>query len=325
MKHLLLTGLISILLLLPTPLKAHHHIEGFDITERIMSQSSKNPDSDKSNHSQADLHDEPITESFIEVSIDKPEHFTQGNSFIVNIKSKKELTNPKIQFAGKETKLYKISDGYYRGIAGVDAETKPGGYTINATDDSNNLNFSEVIEVIAGNFPIQNISISGSKASLTATEDELNKVQAAKDAISEKGYWAVKPFITPVSGCMISPYGRKRYHNGKPTGDYHKGIDIKAPLGRPIYTTEAGKVLIAEDFRLHGKTVAIDHGQGLMSIYIHMNKIDVKKGDELKRGQQIGTVGSTGFATGPHLHWGMYVNSIPVNPNQWIVPVKSCK
>jgi murein DD-endopeptidase MepM/ murein hydrolase activator NlpD len=83
-------------------------------------------------------------------------------------------------------------------------------------------------------------------------------------------------------------------------------------------------VQIARMYRLHGGTVGIDHGQGIGSIYIHMSSIKVKPGDIVKKGDTIGTVGSTGFATGPHLHWGMYVNGLPINPNQWIKGVPKC-
>lgn len=268
--------------------------------------------------------DEPITESIIEVSLDKPKVFKQGDSIIIYIKTLKDLIDPKITFDGKTSQLYKISDNKYRGITGIDAIAKPGGYTLKVVDNSGSLNLSEVIEVASAHYPTQNISISGSKASLEATEDELQKVGAAKNTISTKSYWQSKPFMVPTKGCVISVYGLTRYHNGKPTGDFHKGQDIKAPSGTPVYATESGKVLIAEPFRLHGKTVSIDHGQGLMSIYIHLSKIDVKEGDTVKRGQQIGTVGSTGFATGPHLHWGLYVNGVPINPVEWVGAVKKC-
>ena len=76
---------------------------------------------------------------------------------------------------------------------------------------------SKVIEVESGHFPIQNIRISGSKASLEATEEELKKVADAKATVSNKSYWSSKPFVIPTTGCIISPYGRTRYHNGKPT------------------------------------------------------------------------------------------------------------
>jgi lysostaphin len=78
-------------------------------------------------------------------------------------------------------------------------------------------------------------------------------------------------------------------------------------------------------YRLHGGTVGLDHGQGVSSIYIHMSKLNVKPGEIVKKGDVIGYVGSTGFATGPHLHWGMYMSGLPINPNQWITNVPTCR
>jgi len=241
------------------------------------------------------------------------------------VTSQKELVNPQVSFAGKTSKLYKIDETRYRGITGIDANASPGGYTIKLADETGHLNYSKIMEASPGHFPIQNIRISGTKAGLKATEDELQKVSEAKENLTDSNYWIDRPFKIPTSGCIISVYGLNRYHNGKPTGNYHKGIDIKAPSGNPVYAMAGGKVLIAEDFRLHGKTVAIDHGQGLMSIYIHLNRIDVKKDDILTKDEQIGTVGSTGFATGPHLHWGVYINGVDVNPVDWVGPISKCR
>jgi murein DD-endopeptidase MepM/ murein hydrolase activator NlpD len=265
-----------------------------------------------------------ITSYTPEVKISAPKPFIQGSSAIIYVKSDNTLIDPVITFNGKTSPLYKISDNQYRGMVAIDAQAKPGGYTVKAKDTSGKLSYSKVLEVYPGHFPIQNIRISGSKASLEATEDELQKVSAAKENVSDLNYWSTRPFTNPTSGCVISVFGLNRYHNGKPTGDYHKGLDIKAPPGNPIVAMAGGKVLIAEPFRLHGKTVAIDHGQGLMSIYIHMNHIDVKQGDVVTQGQKIGTVGSTGFATGPHLHWGVYVNGQATNPQDWIQPARKC-
>ena len=78
-------------------------------------------------------------------------------------------------------------------------------------------------------------------------------------------------------------------------------------------------------FRLHGGTIGIDHGQGVVSTYLHMSKLALSEGTVVKKGDVVGYVGATGFATGPHLHWGLYVNGVPVNPSQWIPNVPRCQ
>ncbi len=114
----------------------------------------------------------------------------------------------------------------------------------------------------------------------------------------------------------------RRYYNGEFAQDYyHRGVDYAASTGTPVVAPAAGHIRLvdreANGFRIHGNTVGIDHGQGVLSIMIHLNSISVREGDFVQAGQTIGTVGSTGASTGPHLHWGLYVNGIAVDPVPW--------
>jgi murein DD-endopeptidase MepM/ murein hydrolase activator NlpD len=127
-----------------------------------------------------------------------------------------------------------------------------------------------------------------------------------------------------VRGCLISPFGVQRYHNGQPTGNYHRGIDQRAAEGRAVRAPAAGVMRLARMYRLHGGTVGLDHGQGMVSIHIHMSKLSVKQGQRVEAGRVIGLAGSTGFATGPHLHWSLYVNGLPVNPLPWLPALQPC-
>jgi murein DD-endopeptidase MepM/ murein hydrolase activator NlpD len=114
----------------------------------------------------------------------------------------------------------------------------------------------------------------------------------------------------------------RRYYNGEFANDYyHRGVDYAAGTGSPVFAPAAGYVrlvgTVAQGFQLHGNTVGIDHGQGVVSIFIHLSRINVKEGDFVQPGQVIGAVGSTGVATGPHLHWGLYVNNEAIDPVPW--------
>ena len=249
----------------------------------------------------------------------------QGETAFITVQSEKPLDNPYILLNGEKIKMFKTDDNKYRGLIGIDALYKPGNYKFSIKDISSALKDEEYLFVVHEKFPIQNINVSAQTNSLAATSDELNKIQNAKSVESDIDYWSDRPFNSPVEGCVISTYGLTRYHNGKPTGDYHKGVDIKAPKGTAIRAITGGKVLIAQQFRLNGGTVAIDHGQGVLSFYLHMSKITVKPGQILSQNDKIGEVGATGFATGPHLHYGVYINGVPVNPiGQWIKPVPKC-
>ena len=127
--------------------------------------------------------------------------------------------------------------------------------------------------------------------------------------------------IWPVTGRVSGVFGSQRILNGEPRSP-HKGIDIAAPPGTPVVAAAPGVIsLVHEDMFFTGKTVMIDHGFGLSSIYIHMDDIFVRDGQIVKQGEQIGAVGATGRATGPHLHWGLNWYNVAVDPYPLMPPM----
>ena len=148
-------------------------------------------------------------------------------------------------------------------------------------------------------------------------------MHALNVAVSDAKLWEDQ-LAAPVGHCVNSPFGVTRLHNGKPTGNYHRGLDQASPAATPIRAAASGRVKVAKMFVMHGGTVGIDHGQGLTTHYLHMSKILATEGQEVKQGDVIGEVGSTGFATGPHLHWGLYLFGVPVNARSWVPELKNC-
>jgi murein DD-endopeptidase MepM/ murein hydrolase activator NlpD len=112
---------------------------------------------------------------------------------------------------------------------------------------------------------------------------------------------------------VTTPFGAKRIINGK-RSSYHWGTDFKGKTGDPVFAVLSGKVVIAQDMFYTGNTVVINHGLGLYTLYAHLSKINVKKGEFVKAGDIIGEVGSTGRSTAPHLHFGVYINDVKVDP-----------
>lgn len=126
--------------------------------------------------------------------------------------------------------------------------------------------------------------------------------------------WFRGGFVWPAKGRISGVYGSQRILNGKPRRP-HLGVDVAAPVGTKVFAAADGIVALAhEDMFFTGRTIHIDHGLGLGTVYAHLSRLHVKKGERVKKGQLIGRIGKTGRATGPHLHWGMTLGSVRLDP-----------
>ncbi|WP_133127137.1 M23 family metallopeptidase [Legionella nagasakiensis] len=143
-------------------------------------------------------------------------------------------------------------------------------------------------------------------------EDENGKLAAMFSQYSQENPFA-QAFKAPAHGPISSHFGLKRVYNKQPRAP-HSGLDIAAPENTPVIAISAGKVVDAGDYFFTGNTVIVDHGMGVFSLYAHLKKMDVQKGEVIKQGQQVGLVGMTGRVTGPHLHWSMVMNQTYVDP-----------
>ncbi|PKP96221.1 MAG: peptidase [Alphaproteobacteria bacterium HGW-Alphaproteobacteria-13] len=134
---------------------------------------------------------------------------------------------------------------------------------------------------------------------------ELAQIRAARAVQAESGGWR-QTFIWPVTGRFSGFFGSQRVYQGKP-GSYHSGTDVAVPAGTPFVAPADGVVVLAAEtpFTLEGHLLIVDHGMGLTSAFLHCQRLDVRVGDRVVQGQRLGTVGATGRATGPHMHWGL--------------------
>ncbi len=130
--------------------------------------------------------------------------------------------------------------------------------------------------------------------------------------VTPKRLWG-RSFISPAAGKLGSPFGLRRIFNGRPRSP-HSGLDVKAAEGSAVRAANAGKVVLAEEQFFSGKLLVIDHGLGLYTYYAHLSEFTVEAGDDVERGTVIGRVGSSGRATGPHLHWGARLMGARVDP-----------
>jgi biotin carboxyl carrier protein len=176
------------------------------------------------------------------------------------------------------------------------------------------------IDVADRDFKIEKIDgldqskVSGFTAEqLAKIAADKEKKSAARRQRSDEPMWATE-FAWPVTGRISGVFGSQRILNGEPQ-NMHGGVDVAAPAGTPILAPAPGVVRLAEtDMYFEGGLVFIDHGQKLESAFMHMSRIDVKPGDRVEKGQALGTVGATGRATGPHMHWSLKWADTLVDP-----------
>ncbi|ARV58143.1 peptidase [Nostocales cyanobacterium HT-58-2] len=214
---------------------------------------------------------------------------------------------------------YEIAPNQYRALIPTTPLEKAGTRTLRVSGEGQEKNLS--IQVRARKFPVQRINLPPGKAGVQATEYELKRASEFRAVRTPEKLWD-GPFVAPNKGRMSTIYGVRRYYNGKFANDYyHRGVDYAGAAGSPVVAPAAGRVVlvgtVSQGFRVHGNVVGIDHGQGVASIFMHLSRINVKEGDFVKPGQLLGAVGSTGAATGPHLHWGLYVNGKSIDPVPW--------
>jgi murein DD-endopeptidase MepM/ murein hydrolase activator NlpD len=223
----------------------------------------------------------------------------------------------KARLNDREAELYIQPDGTRFGLLPISVHDKPGTFDLEILALSGLLPQTLHVTIRKTVFPSQNVNLSPEIEALHSTPEELALLKTFKESASNSRFWQ-DPLVPPVSGCMTSPFGVRRFHNGKPTGEYHGGVDQRTPSGEPIRAVAAGTVTFAQPFQVLGNAVGVDHGQGLESMYLHMSRLAVSPGSLVERGAILGYSGSTGRSTGPHLHWVLYVNGMNVNPAQWI-------
>jgi murein DD-endopeptidase MepM/ murein hydrolase activator NlpD len=224
---------------------------------------------------------------------------------------------PTVTFNNKTYSTFALAGDRYRVLLPTSPLDRPGRLTVqvNAPSEQETL----TANLRGRTFPTQRIWVQGGGSD--GTDYEFNRVDAFKQLVSPVKMWQ-GPMLRPAAGEVTTVYGVRRYYNGVFANDYyHRGVDYAGAVGDPVVAPAAGRVALigreAQGFRLHGNTIGIDHGQGVASIFLHLSQINVREGDVVQAGQRIGAIGATGSATGPNLHWGLYVQGVAVDPVPW--------
>lgn len=240
------------------------------------------------------------------------ESVVPGGIAIITIHTKEK---PEAYFQDRRVMVVGSNDNW-KAIVGIPLTEKAG--TQSLIVKSNNLETNYQFEIHDKEYETQYLTIKN-KRKVNPNKQDMSRIVAEKEIISKvKRHWrenedVALQFIKPTEGPYSSPFGLKRFFNKQPRKP-HSGLDIAAPKGTPIVAPADGVVINTGDYFFNGNTVFIDHGQGLITMYCHMDQISIKAGAQVKTGDIIGKVGLTGRVTGAHLHWSVILNNTTVDP-----------
>ena len=263
----------------------------------------------------------PVEALQVQITPTKPQ-LGDTLSVMINVENPENASKPTVTIGKTTYPTFAVAPNQFRAFIPTTPLENAGSRALQVSGDNQVQNLS--VSIRDRTFPVQRINLPPGKAGVGATEHELKRVGAFKALVTPEKYWN-GAFIKPNKGPITSIYGVRRYYNGKFAKDYyHRGVDYAGAAGSPVVAPASGRVAlvgrVSQGFRVHGNVVGNEHGQGVTSIFMHMSRINVKEGDMVKPGDVIGAVGATGASTGPHLHWGLYVNGKSVDPTPWRTP-----
>jgi len=257
----------------------------------------------------------------------EPTRLVNGGPVLFEVKSPAKLESLSGTWLGHEISFsFNDSTKTWFGLAGINFETAPGSYSLELTGGTaagkspgDKIAFSQQFTVAQGQYPkIQSkLSVEGKFTEPTpAQEKQIEEGQQIKkdylSRVSPVREWS-GTFAAPANAEISDVFGAQRIFNGK-VGSTHWGLDFRVPTGTPVEAMNDGTVLLARPLYYEGDFVVLDHGQGMLTIYMHLSEFKVKEGDQVKRGQVIALSGGTGRATGPHLHVGVRWQGTYIDP-----------
>ena len=224
---------------------------------------------------------------------------------------------------GEQRVWVSVEGGQWTAVVGLALDLPPGSLKLRVEAGEQERQVDFVVR--PKTYPEQHIRLKDSSKVTLSPADEARAVAEIAEIQQLKRHWrsvgaedAVEAqFVLPANGRLASRFGLRRFFNGEARAP-HSGLDVAIRRGTPVNSTARGTVLAVDDYFFNGKTVFVDHGNGLISMYCHLDRSDVQAGDPVSQGQRVGLSGMTGRASGPHLHWGMVLNGAMVDPALFI-------
>lgn len=235
-------------------------------------------------------------------------------------------TKPDVYFEDKPVMVVK-ADGLWQAVIGIPLSAKAG--TLRIVVKRGEEKSTQLFSIKDKQYPTQYITVKDERKvnpnplDMKRINQESSRIQEALTAWTETNNEPVN-FVWPIKGRVSGLFGRRRVFNGEPRNP-HSGMDIAAKIGTPIHAPAAGIVRGTGNYFFNGNTIFIDHGQGLITMFCHLSRIDVQDGETVKQGDIIGAVGATGRVTGPHLHLGVSLNNERVEPRLFFPPESELK
>jgi murein DD-endopeptidase MepM/ murein hydrolase activator NlpD len=217
-------------------------------------------------------------------------------------------------------------DGVYCGLVGIPISTAPQKASIELewADCRGRHKARVALNIVAANYKKESLKVAPRHVKPGATD--LQRIMAEKKEIrriyasSHNTRLWYGSFKKPLASDITSVFGTQRLFNGE-LQSYHRGTDLRAKTGTPVYASNSGIVRLAKNLFYSGNIVIVDHGKGIFTNYAHLSRIQVRAGQQIARGDQIGLSGATGRVSGPHLHWGVKINGAYVDPLQFMVVI----
>lgn len=231
-------------------------------------------------------------------------------------------SSPRAYHKGKQV-MVTASQGRWVAVVGLGLNTAVGRHTLRV-HNSQGGNQTRAFTVTAKRYEEQHITLKNKRMVNPYAKDlpRIRKDQARSRKAFASWREVAPPTLSlrlPVEGRLSGRFGKRRFFNKQPRRP-HSGVDIAAPTGTPVLAPLPGEVIETGDYFFNGNTVFVDHGQGLISMFCHLDSIAVKVGDTVNTGELVARVGMTGRVTGPHLHWSLSLNNARVNPLLFIAP-----